>query len=423
MIMFMKKLRILSLIIAFIVSAVPLMSCGGDSEESSGPDEKKPAVTAVSNDTEPVDVTDTKEQKISFFAAGDNIIHECVYLDAMTVAASTGSASQYAFSGMYDNIRDTVEEADIAFINAEGPLDTDYAPNGYPTFNAPGEAGDALADVGFDVINLANNHMLDFYCETGLQATISYWKAKGMTTVGAYESVDDYNSIRVIEKNGMKAAILSYTYGTNGNSLPAGCSLYIPYIDDAEITRQIAEAKNLADAVIVSMHWGTENEMSANAEQQRLAHLISDAGADVIIGHHSHTIQPIEWMTGAYGNRTLVIYSLGNLLHTQINPANLVGGTVTFDILPSEGGGVTVDNVVFRPTVCHYVSNSAILDSLDYSKRENVKIYWLSDYTEELASEHGCQHGNWDCAPFSLETLKGYVRNTVSSEFLPEGFN
>ena len=418
----MKRITAFALILVLV--AVSLASCGGDSEEnwsdifeSIEPAETSTqAETETEPDTEPAPVS--TEGRVTFFAAGDNIIHECVYLDAMTQATSVGATSEYYFVGMYKNMRDKISSADLAFINAEGPLDPTGAPNGYPSFNAPREAGDALVEVGFDIINLANNHMLDYQGASGLKGTIGYWKTKDVMTVGGYEGEADYNTIRTIEKNGVKIAVLSYTYGTNGNVLPAGTTdLWIPYIDDADITRHIAEAKTLADCVIVSMHWGNENKFDVTPEQTRLASLIADAGADVVIGHHTHTIQPIKWVDGKDGHRTLVTYSLGNFLHTQLNSYNLVGGTVTFDIVKDpESGDVTIESPVFDPTVCHYTANVAVLDSLGYYKRENILIYRLADYTDALAAESGSQ--NWGA--FNLSTLKGYVTSTIDADFLPD---
>lgn len=417
----MRMKRIVSLFLILVLAAGLFVSCGKnrDADTSGGADTGDTAQgtddALSTGEIEPVDET----KRISFFAAGDNIIHECVYLDAMSAATSVGADSDYYFDNMYSNVRGDIEGADIAFINAEGPLDTDYRPSGYPNFNAPAEAGDALVNVGFDVINLANNHMLDLYKGVGMQGTIDYWKTKDVVTVGAYESVSDYNDIRVIERDGVKIAILSYTYGTNGIYLGTDTpNLYIPYIEDSEIERQMAAAKETCDMVFVSMHWGEENIFEPTGEQKRLAKLICDLGADVIIGHHSHTIQPIEWLEGESGNKTLVIYSLGNFIHTQVNSKNLVGAYVTFDIVSENGEKPYVENVVFTPTVCHYTANTAVLDSLDYYKRENVKIYKLSDYTESLAKGHGCQY--W--TNFSLDTLKGYVTNTIDPEFLPDSW-
>ena len=417
----MRIKRIISLFLIFVLSAGLFASCGkndgGSTPDTSGvsdPFDTNDA-TATGGDEEPADET----KRISFFAAGDNIIHECVYLDAMSAAASVGSDGDYYFENMYSNVRGDIEGADIAFINAEGPLDTDYRPSGYPNFNAPAEAGDALVNVGFDIINLANNHMLDLYKGVGMQGTIDFWKTKDVVTIGAYESRSDYNDIRVMEKDGVKIAFLSYTYGTNGIYLGTDTpDLYVPYIEDSELKRQMADAKELADVVIVSMHWGDENVFEPTSEQKRLAGLLADLGADVLIGHHSHTIQPIEWIEGESGNKTLVIYSLGNFIHTQINSKNLVGAYVTFDIVSEKGEEPHVENAVFTPTVCHYTANTAVLDSLDYYKRENVKIYKLSEYTEELAKSHGCQY--WTA--FTLDTLRGYVTDTIDPEFLPENW-
>ena len=404
--------RTISLILAALMLSFALASCGGEESAVTDTAPTFDSITEPTPDTEPAPA----ENRVTFFAAGDNIIHECVYLDAMTAAASVGAPSDYYFEDMYANYRDKISSADLAFINAEGPLDTDGAPNGYPSFNAPREAGEALVNVGFDIINLANNHMLDYHGAEGLRGTINYWKTKDVLTVGGYEGEADYNTIRTVERNGVKIAVLSYTYGTNGNYLPAGTTdLWIPYIDDADIARHITEAKGVADCVIVSMHWGTENEFSPTAEQTRLAKLIADAGADVILGHHSHTIQPVEWVEGQGGHRTLVTYSLGNFLHTQLDSKNLVGGTITFDIVKDAATGtVTIEDPVFDPSVLHYTANTAVMDSLDLYKRENVAIYRLVDYTDALASSHGAQ--NWGA--FTLSTLRGYVTSTIDPKFL-----
>lgn len=96
---------------------------------------------------------------------------------------------------------------------------------------------------------------------------------------------------------------------------------------------------------------------SPNAEQKRLAQLLADEGADVILGSHSHNIQPLEWLTGAGGNRTLVAYSTGNLISTMLYSYYMVGGLLTFDIVAEAGSKPYIDNVVFVPTVTHYSMN------------------------------------------------------------------
>lgn len=374
--------------------------------------------------------------RVRFACTGDNIIHESLFVEAARLASersavelpagadgasgamAPGEAKPgYYFDSMYDDaIRELISSADIAFCNQEGPI-SGLEPRGYPNFNAPREAGDALIALGFDIVNIANNHMLDMEnLTTGYENSIKYWKSRDVLMVGGYENEADY-APRYIEKNGVKIAVLSFTYGTNGYSVNPSSSAVVPKIDDAVIRTQVTEARANADLVLVSMHWGDENKQEVSAEQKRLARLIADLGADAVIGHHSHTIQPIEWLEGSGGNRTLVIYSLGNFISSQLYAKNLTGEIVTFDIVKGEGEGrAHIENVVSNPTFTHYLANSSKRDSLDLEVRYDLHVYLLKDYTEAQCSSHGAHV--WDS--FSLSDIRGYVTNTIAPEFLPE---
>lgn len=137
---------------------------------------------------------------------------------ASALAATDGYAEKYYFTSMFDGVKETVSRADLAFVNFECPIAGDgYGALGYPNFNAPKAAGDAVAALGFDIVNIANNHMLDMDgITTGLKNTADYWRSKDLLTVGGYTK-SDYDELRVIEKNGISIAFLSYTYGTNGS--------------------------------------------------------------------------------------------------------------------------------------------------------------------------------------------------------------
>ncbi len=417
--------------IALVLATVMLLfcvSCGLVQNE-------KPTDTAGRNDvsdnntaegtTEPVN-NEPKEIRISFAAAGDNLIHESVYntakANATALASSGGSATEYYFLEMYSKkLRDTVASADIAFVNQEAPIVPDMPVSAYPNFNTPVEAGDTLVEMGFDIVNLANNHMLDMEgkCE-GLRSTIEYWNSTGIMPIGAYESEEDYNTIRIMECKGKRIAVLSYTYGTNGNRLNTKSSeLVVPYINDSTIIEQVSRAEKNADAVVVSMHWGSENTFEPSAEQKRLASLLSKYGADVVIGHHSHTLQPMEWVTNELGEKTLVIYSLGNLISSQMKAYNMVGGLATFEIVFSPEGEVTVENAVLNPTMTHYSADGTKFDSLGLPVRSGVSVRLLDEYTSDMCESHGAQLSALN-GPFTMDTLFGYVKNTVSAEFLPE---
>lgn len=175
---------------------------------------------------------DGKTGSVSFLAAGDIIIHEAVFTDAAkrasALAATDGYAEKYYFTSMFDGVKETVSRADLAFVNFECPIAGDgYGALGYPNFNAPKAAGDAVAALGFDIVNIANNHMLDMDgITTGLKNTADYWRSKDLLTVGGYTK-SDYDELRVIEKNGISIAFLSYTYGTNGSRVNSGSPEYL----------------------------------------------------------------------------------------------------------------------------------------------------------------------------------------------------
>lgn len=358
------------------------------------------------------------ETRISFAAAGDNIIHEAVFTDAKNnasvYASNTGVQVRYRFADMFEGISDIIKEADISYINHETPVAGDsFGIRGYPDFNAPNEVGDDLAEVGFDIINIANNHMLDMG-EAGLRNSISYWEdkseEKSLKIIGGYTKAD-YDNVRYIEKDGVKIALLSYTTFINDkhkNSLSSNSELKIPYANEADMTRQVGIAKEGgADLVIVAMHWGAENEFKPNSTQKRYASHLASLGVDVILGSHSHTLQPIEWIEGEGGHRTLCAYSLGNCLSTMLYSYYMVGGILTFDIVMSDNGETVIENPILIPMMCHYSMT-----------RDSLKLYTLEDYTDELVSSHGAQLNG----AFTMRTLHGYVTDTIDSEFLPEYF-
>lgn len=350
--------------------------------------------------------------RIHFVAAGDNIIHEAVYTDAKNRAAayvSAGGAKQdYAFVPMYEGLASLIGGADLAYVNHESPISSSYAISGYPDFNSPADAGRDLLAVGFDIVNIANNHMLDMG-EKGLDDSVAYWGSTGATVLGACSRAGyDVDNLQIVEQDGVKIAFLSYTTFVNwahANALSSTSQYIVPYAKDADIKRQMAAARESgADLIFVAMHWGDEGSFSPNAEQKRLAQLLADEGADVILGSHSHNIQPLEWLTGAGGNRTLVAYSTGNLISTMLYSYYMVGGLLTFDIVAEAGSKPYIDNVVFVPTVTHYSMN-----------RDSLTLYRLADYTEALAAAHGAQKNG----AFTLATLKKYVTDTIDAEFLP----
>ncbi|MBQ7983951.1 MAG: CapA family protein, partial [Clostridia bacterium] len=181
----------------------------------------------------------SEEARISFVAVGDNILHSAIMEDA---ANHAGDGEEYDFTYIYDNVRDVISAADVAFVNQEtllGGKSLGYY--GYPNFNGPQEAGDALVDAGFDIVCIATNHMCDMN-EAGLLGTIEYWEEQPVTLIGGYRNAEDYENIRVHEKDGVKIALLAYTYDpytTNGMKLPVSSELITPIYNEEVIRRQV----------------------------------------------------------------------------------------------------------------------------------------------------------------------------------------
>nr|WP_321291969.1 CapA family protein [uncultured Trichococcus sp.] len=359
-----------------LVTSLAIMGLWGCTDE---PDTVSEVVSLDAASEQNDAVFENEEEKIiSFIGVGDNLIHDSIFRDA-ELADGT-----YDFKPIYENVAEDIEEADIAFLNQETiSAGDDYAYSGYPAFNTPPEIAQDMNDLGFDLVNGATNHALDYDYPGALNSLAVWNEQEDVVYTGIYESQADRDEIRTIEREGVTFAFLTYTYGTNG--IEPDTSYRIAYFDEEQIRQDVANAKNVSDVVIVSAHWGDENTQEVNEMQHTYAQLFADLEVDVVIGTHPHILQPIEWVTGENQNKTLVVYSLGNFIAHSLTDYNTLGGMVTFDFVVADDDKVTVENVQFEPTVSHYVADQGnVADT-----RRDFKIYKLEDYSEELASEHG----------------------------------
>ncbi len=366
------------------------------------------AVTEVITEavTEPVIL---EPSRVSFAAAGDAIVHEGIWMEAQKTARNAGNGDDYDFSHLFREIADDIAAYDLTFINQETLMaGAEYGYSAYPRFNTPRELADALIDTGFDVVNIANNHMMDMLPE-GLAATIDFWDTQPVTLIGGYKNESDYNSPRVVNVNGVEIAFLSYCYGTNGLSMPAGYDMIIPYLDEDVIRYQTAIARDMADFVVVSVHWGEDSYQPLTEQQKTFAQIFADNGVDVVLGHHPHLIQPVEWIEGKNGNRMLCAYSLGNFFSLMAKAENMVGGLLTLDFVV-EGEEKRLENVVFNPTFFYY--NMGFFGQT---------IMYQRDYTEDLAKVHGVRNYA-EANNKTAQQLIAYTRSLISEEFLPDDF-
>ncbi len=367
------------------MSVLLLMGC---QKEQSTPDtkpikaetesKKEIKETETSTDLEIETILQEEQVQISLLMVGDILLHTPVE------EAALQSDGTYDFTEIFVHTKDEIQQADLALVNQEVIIGgEELGISGYPAFNAPYAIGEALADAGFDVICHATNHALDKGSK-GLLNCISFWKEKypEIAVLGIHDSQQSQEKLYIYEQDGIKIAILNYTYGTNGIPMPQGMQYAVDLLEEQKVAADIKRAEEEADFTIVCPHWGTEYQLEYSAAQTKWATLFAKCGADLVIGTHPHVIQPIEWVTDeASGHKILVYYSLGNFVNWTSESgsgiANRMVGGMANVILTKEEEEVVISDYDVIPLVCHLTNGT-----------NGITVYKLADYTEELAKEN-----------------------------------
>lgn len=246
--------------------------------------------------------------KIDIIFAGDIMQHQA-QLDM-----AKGPDGKYSYSSYYRHISNEIKNNDISVANLETPIG-DRPFSGYPSFCAPDSFLYAARNAGFNVMLLANNHILD-RGNSGAIHTINLLDSLETAYCGVYRNIEERDSLYplIIEKKGIRVAFLNYTYGINGRI--AKPPLIVNLIDKKQIAKDISKAKSMkADAIIACMHWGDEYLSLPPQSIKELSGWLLEQGVDHIIGHHPHVIQPIEIRKSTVSpDKHAVVYSLGNLV-------------------------------------------------------------------------------------------------------------
>ena len=333
---------------------------------------------------------------VQIVMVGDMLMHERV------IESGKKEDGTYNFDHFFVNVNDTINNADLALVNQETILGgTELKLSGYPAFNSPYELGDSLVNAGFDVILHATNHTLD-KGKQGVLNCMNFWDNNypNITYLGINKSKEEQDTdIYIYEQNGLKIAILNYTYGTNGINPPSDMPYIVNYLDEEKIIKDLKYAEENADFTIVCPHWGTEYVLTATSSQKEWSKIFMENGADLIIGTHPHVIEPIELLTDDNGNEMLVYYSIGNFINgtsgTKEGTMNrMIGGIADITISLDNVGEAYIEKYDVIPIVCHI------------DDKENYTVYYLDDYTEELAKEN---HIISQDPSFSLESCKQLV--------------
>lgn len=379
-----KIKRLICIIVIFILVMVIAFACKSkmnreDTEEEQSASEQENTYV---------------EPEVDLVMVGDILLHENVQESGKLEDGT------YNYDHLFENVRADIEEADIAIANQEVILGgSEIGLYGYPNFNGPYEVGDALAKAGFNVILHATNHTLDRGKEA-LTNCMDFWKTKhsDVAVLGVFETQEEYNNdIFVYEQDGIKIAILNYTYGTNGMPTPDDMPFAVAMLEEDKVLSDLKKANEIADFVVVCPHWGTEYTHEQSDEQKYWAELFLENGVDLVIGTHPHYIQPMEILTDESGDSMLVYYSLGNFVNSTAESGRgtadrMIGAMAEVTVAKKENGEIYIKEYGVTPLVTQLL----------YGKQE-ITTYKLSDYTEELASQNKILEKD---SVFSLEYCK-----------------
>ena len=271
--------------------------------------------TAVSQNSDSKEKNSVTEQETSarIMANGDLLYHDIIYISAKKTDGT------YDFHENFEYVKPWLKQADLVLGDFEGTVNKDHYLAGYPLFNAPGEVMDAIKDAGYQVLDLAHNHILDSQIE-GVVSTADAIEKAGMTPVGVYTHESrDKAPLVIKEVNGIKVAILAYSYGFNGIEQSISQEDYNRYLSDLDEDKmkvEIERAEKEADITVIMPQMGVEYQIEPTEEQKKLYHKMIDWGADIVFGGHPHVVEPAETVEKD-GDKKLIIYSMGNFISNQ----------------------------------------------------------------------------------------------------------
>lgn len=279
---------------------------GDSSDQDDGEDEpmgqEEPIIEDGDDQSNPLD----PEATVSFSFVGDTMM-------AGNVAKLV---NEHGFDYPFLHVKELLQAADFTIANLETPLTERGEPEEktYAYRTSP-KALPAIMDAGIDLVNIANNHILD-YGHIGFYDTLDFLQEAGLPYVGGGRNVEEAFEPVVLEKNGISIAFLGFSrvvpegWWKAGQDHPGVAETY----DHRMPVEAIEKAAESADLVVVIAHWGIERESQPDDKQTELAHRYIDAGADLVVGSHPHVLQGAEQYKGKW-----IFYSLGNFIFTTNN--------------------------------------------------------------------------------------------------------
>lgn len=329
------------------------------------------SITSCQSQTKPDTVVHQKavEDTISLLFVGDLMQHL-----SQIEAAKQGET--YLYEQCFKYVTDEIKTADWAIANLEVPLGgKPYS--GYPVFSSPDEFLLESNKAGFNVFLTANNHSLD-KGKKGLERTIDKLKEWNIPFAGTYKNKDDKQAEYplILDKKGIKIALLNYTYGTNGFAITP--PNIINLIDTVAIAKDIEVAKtHNPDIIIACMHWGDEYVSIQNKKQESLAKWLINKGVNHVVGAHPHVPQPVKFIKNEDGSiNNVIAYSLGNFI-SNMSLRKTDGGLMLKMNVVKKDGRITTD--------CTY--SIVWTDRPKVSKKNNYELITLSRGYDSLSAD------------------------------------
>jgi poly-gamma-glutamate synthesis protein (capsule biosynthesis protein) len=321
-------------------------------------------------------------QRAKVSAVGDLMVHQWQLDDALDSASG-----EYDFIKSFARVQPYLRSADLTI----GNLETVFAGaeagySDYPLFNTPDAFALALRGAGFNFLTTANNHCCDKN-EAGLTRTLDVLDALGLDHTGTFRTPEERQSIKIKEAHGIRFALLSYTYATNGIQLASGGGS-VNTLQRTLVYNDIQKAQKMnPDVIIVLPHMGTEYAAAPDEMTRKWTRFMLEAGADVVLASHPHVLQEMEYVTGIGGDRIgFVDYSLGNFISSQRTLPRDMGVILNLYFEKTGRQKAQLKHVSFIPTWVKFVGAKgaydiqtlsvydALLSETDLSRKDRERL-------------------------------------------------
>lgn len=275
------------------------------------------------------------------------------------------------FYTLFSSIEPAITNNDVSIFGFDDVVVEDYADKGTPTALI-----DDMESIGFNMVAMLGSNTLSLG-EEALSKSFDYWDQQTMYFAGGNRSIDE--STEIFTKNGINFGLLSYTMPSNLSEITIENPSLLDVYNDQKAQEDVTNLKSQVDVVLVYIDWNDVETMEVTGDQKRVAKLLADAGADVVLGTNTKTIQPVEWI-----DDTIVYYSLGNMITDDTDLDQSIGLVGSLFIQKTVVDGVVTIEKSQPKADLIYITNSLVprimmFDELTDELKNKDKIY--NEYT------------------------------------------